>query len=38
MMIRSWSSGTRTIVLTVLISAVAAWLKPVKLEEAHGEA
>ncbi len=33
MMIRSWSSGTRTIVLTVLISAVAAWLKPVNIEE-----
>ncbi len=26
----TWSSGTRTVVLTVLISAVAAWLKPVK--------
>ena len=38
MMIRSWSSGTRTIVLTVLISAVAAWLKPVNIEETHGEA
>jgi predicted branched-subunit amino acid permease len=37
-MVSSWSSGTRTIVLTVLISAVAAWLKPVNLEEAHGEA
>ena len=24
-----WSSGTRTIVLTVLISSIAAWLKPV---------
>ena len=36
--VSSWSSGTRTIVLTVLISAVAAWLKPVNLEEAHGEA
>ena len=31
-----WSSGTRTIVLTILISAVVAWLKPVKVEEAHG--
>jgi len=28
--VSSWSSGTRTIVLTVLISAVAAWLKPIK--------
>jgi len=27
----SWSSGTRTVVLTVLISSVAAWLKPVKI-------
>lgn len=34
-----WSSGTRTIVLTIVISAVAAWLKPVKVEEsAHGQA
>ena len=31
--VSSWSSGTRTIVLTILISAVAAWLKPVKTEE-----
>ena len=29
----SWSSGTRTIVLTIVISAVAAWLKPVQIEE-----
>ena len=28
-----WSAGTRTIVLTVLISAVAAWLKPIKFDE-----
>ncbi len=28
--VSQWSSGTRTIVLTILISAVAAWLKPVK--------
>jgi len=27
--VSEWSSGTRTIVLTILISAVAAWLKPV---------
>ena len=31
-----WSSGTRTIVLTILISAVVAWLKPIEMEEAHG--
>jgi predicted branched-subunit amino acid permease len=37
-MVSSWSSGTRTIVLTIVISAVAAWLKPVKMEEAHGQA
>ena len=37
-LVSSWSSGTRTIVLTILISAVAAWLKPVNIEEAHGEA
>ena len=36
--VSSWSSGTRTIVLTILISAVAAWLKPVKPEEADGQA
>ncbi|MBQ6200952.1 MAG: AzlC family ABC transporter permease [Prevotella sp.] len=36
--VSSWSSGTRTIVLTILISAVAAWLKPVKTEEADGQA
>ena len=35
--VSEWSSGTRTIVLTVLISAVAAWLKPIKTkEEANG--
>ena len=28
-----WSAGTRTIVLTMLISAVAAWLKPIKFDE-----
>ena len=32
--VSSWSSGTRTIVLTVIISAVAAWLKPVKTDNA----
>ena len=30
---RNWSSGTRTIVLTILIAAAAAWMKPVKTEE-----
>ena len=29
----SWSGGTRTILLTILIAAAAAWLKPVKSEE-----
>lgn len=28
--VSEWSGGTRTIVLTVLISLVAAWLKPIK--------
>ena len=32
-----WSAGTRTIVLTVLISAVAAWWQPINTEE-DGEA
>jgi predicted branched-subunit amino acid permease len=35
--IGEWSSGMRTVVLTVVISAVAAWLKPIK-EENDGEA
>lgn len=35
--VSNWSSGTRTIVLTVLISLVAAWLKPIK-ETDDGEA
>ena len=35
--VSGWSSGTRTIVLTIVISAVAAWLKPVDVkEEAYG--
>ena len=35
--VSSWSAGTRTIVLTIVISAVAAWLKPINTrEEAHG--
>ncbi len=29
----SWSGGTRTILLTILIAAATAWLKPVKSEE-----
>ncbi len=33
----TWSSGTRTVVLTVLIASVAAWLNPVKLSD-DGEA
>ena len=34
-----WSSGMRTVVLTILISALAAWLKPIKMEEgSDGEA
>lgn len=28
-----WSGGTRTIVLTILISAIVAWLKPVDIDE-----
>lgn len=35
--VSEWSSGTRTIVLTILISAVAAWLKPIKIN-ADGQA
>ena len=31
--ISQWSSGMRTVVLTVLISAVAAWLKPIKSDD-----
>ena len=37
-MVSNWSSGTRTIVLTIVISAVAAWLKPIQMEEDHGQA
>ena len=29
--VSQWSSGMRTVVLTVIISAVAAWLKPIKV-------
>ena len=35
--VSTWSSGTRTIVLTIAISAVAAWLKPIKRTD-DGEA
>ena len=34
----SWSSGTRTIVLTILISALAAWYKPIQVEPLHEQA
>lgn len=32
-----WSSGMRTVVLTIVISAVAAWLKPLKSKENGAE-
>ncbi len=35
--VSTWSSGTRTVVLTILISSVAAWLKPVRFDD-HGKA
>ena len=31
--IGEWSSGMRTVVLTIVISSVAAWLKPIKTED-----
>ena len=31
--ISQWSSGMRTVLLTVVISAVAAWLKPIKSDD-----
>jgi predicted branched-subunit amino acid permease len=31
--IGDWSSGMRTVVLTIVISAVAAWLKPIKTDD-----
>jgi hypothetical protein len=34
--VSEWSSGTRTILLTLLISSVMAWLRPVKNTEPHG--
>lgn len=36
--IGSWSSGTRTIVLTIMISAVAAWLNPLEVKDPHVQA
>lgn len=34
-----WSSGMRTVVLTIVISAIAAWIKPIKTgKEGDGEA
>lgn len=30
--VSEWGSGVRTVVLTVIISAVAAWLKPINIE------
>lgn len=37
--VSEWSSGMRTVVLTIVISALAAWLKPIKMEEgSDGEA
>ncbi len=35
--VSDWSTGTRTILLTVAISSLAAWLKPIK-DDADGEA
>ena len=34
--IGAWSSGMRTVVLTIVISAIAAWLKPVNTDD-NGE-
>ena len=34
--ISEWSSGTRTILLTILISSVVAWLRPIKKRESNG--
>ena len=31
--IGEWSSGMRTVMLTIVISAVAAWLKPIKTDD-----
>lgn len=35
--VEEWSSGMRTVVLTIVISAVAAWLKPIKTVEDGNE-
>jgi hypothetical protein len=35
--ISQWSSGTRTILLTIIISAVAAIIKPIKIKEERGD-
>ena len=35
--VKEWSAGIRTIVLTVIISLVAAWLKPIK-DNSDGDA
>lgn len=35
--VEEWSSGMRTVVLTIVISAVAAWLKPIKNVEDGNE-
>lgn len=37
-MVGQWSSGMRTVVLTIIISAVTAWLKPIKMSDEHGAA
>ena len=34
--VSQWSSGTRTILLTLIISSVVAWLRPVKKRESNG--
>ena len=31
--IGQWSSGMRTVVLTIVISGMAAWLKPLKIND-----
>jgi hypothetical protein len=31
-LISQWSSGMRTVLLTIIISAVAAWIKPITTE------
>jgi predicted branched-subunit amino acid permease len=34
--VSQWSSGTRTILLTLLISSAVAWFRPVKNSESNG--